>query len=131
MKLVTLLVCVFGTFLLASAASADGGASEGETFPAQFQGDWYDAAGPCDRNPDRLALTVGPRLLNYFDEFEGRLATIVKRSRRIVQYDAEYSAEGHRWKARETLRLSPTGNEMTLDPERTSPKYYRCKNARK
>ena len=95
-------------------------------FPSKFRGDWYHEPGPCDRKADRLALHVGPKLLNYFDEFEGRLTSIVHQTSRAVRYKAEYSAEGRRWKVEESLRLSPKGNEMTLSPERTAPRYFRC-----
>ena len=112
---------------LASSASAEGLPSTNAAgFPAKFRGDWYHAPGPCDRNPDRLALHVGPTLLNYFDEFEGPLSSIVHQTRRAVRYKAEYSAEGRRWQVEETLLLSPKGNEMTLSPERTAPRYFRC-----
>ena len=98
------------------------------SFPAKFRGDWYRAPGPCDRDRDRdrLALHVGARSLNYFDEFSGRLTRIIRQSGRTVHYTAEYSAERHRWDATETLRLSPRGNEMTLKPERTASRYFRC-----
>jgi hypothetical protein len=112
---------------LASPAPAEGVRStKSAAFPAQFRGDWYYEPGPCDRSPDRLALNVGPTLLNYFDEFEGRLRSIVHQSRRAVRYKAEYSAEGRSWHVEETLRLSEKGNEMTLKPERTAPRYFRC-----
>jgi hypothetical protein len=112
---------------LASPAKAEGVRStKAAAFPAKFRGDWYYEPGPCDRSPDRLALHVGPTLLNYFDEFEGRLRYIVHQSRQAVRYKAEYSAEGRRWQVEETLRLSPKGNEMTLSPERTAPRYFRC-----
>jgi hypothetical protein len=96
------------------------------SFPTKFRGDWYHTPGPCDRDGNRLALTVGSRSLDYFDEFSGRLTRIIRQSGRAVHYKAEYSAEGHRWNATETLRLSPKGNEMTLKPERTASRYFRC-----
>ena len=101
------------------------------SFPTRFRGDWYNAPGPCHRDPDfgrpnRLALHIGATSLDYFDEFEGRLTHIIRQSDRSVQYTAEYSAEGGYWNASETLRLSQEGNEMTLEPERTSSRYYRC-----
>lgn len=101
------------------------------SFPTKFRGDWYNAPGPCHRDPDfgrpdRLALHIGATSLDYFDEFEGRLAHIIRQSGRSVRYTAEYSAEGHRWNATETLRLSRSANEMTLHPWRTSSRYYRC-----
>jgi hypothetical protein len=95
------------------------------SFQAPFRGDWYSEARPC--NPDNLALEVGATSLNYFDEFAGRLTHIIRQTDRTVHYTAEYSAEGHVWTATETLRLSPNGNEMTLEPERTSARYFRCK----
>jgi len=73
-----------------------------------------------------LALRIGATSLNYFDEFSGRLTRIIHHSGRVVHYTAAYSAEGHRWNATEALRLSPRGNEMTLEPERTSSRYFRC-----
>ncbi len=110
-----------------SAALVGGtGSTKSPSFPIKFRGDWYNAPGPCDRNRDRLALHVGARSLNYFDEFSGRLTRIIRQSGRIVYYTAEYSADGRRWNATETLRLSPKGNEMTLKPERTSSRYFRC-----
>ena len=96
------------------------------SFPAKFRGDWYLAPGPCDRDRDRLGLHVGARSLNYFDEFSGRLTRIIRQSGRTVHYTAEYSAEGRRWDATETLRLSSKRNEMTLEPERTASRYFRC-----
>jgi hypothetical protein len=103
------------------------------SFPTKFRGDWYNAPGPCHRDPDfgrpdRLALQVGATSLDYFDEFEGRLTHIIRESGRSVHYTAEYSAEGGNWTASETLRLSQGGKEMTLDPERTSSRYYRCES---
>ena len=112
---------------LALPARAEGGRrTNPATFPNNFRGDWYYERGPCNRSPDRLALHVGPTLLNYFDEFEGRLTSVLHRSRRAVRYKAEYSAEGRRWQVEETLHLSPKENEMTLNPERTAPRYFRC-----
>lgn len=105
------------------------------SFPTKFRGDWYAAPGPCHRDPDfgrpdRLALQIGATSLDYFDEFEGRLTHIIRESGRSVHYTAEYSAEGGYWNASETLRLSQGGNEMTLQPERTSSRYYRCTSHR-
>jgi hypothetical protein len=54
------------------------------------------------------------------------LAHIIRQSGDTVHYAAEYFAEGHRWNATETLRLSLKGNELRLEPERTSPRYFRC-----
>lgn len=101
------------------------------SFPTKFRGDWYNAPGPCHRDPDwgrpdRLALQIGATSLNYFDEFEGRLTHIIRQSGRSIRYTAEYSSEGGRSNATETLRLSRSANEMTLHPWRTSPRYYRC-----
>ena len=113
--------------LFALPARAEGVRSaESAAFPGKFRGDWYYEPGPCDRNPKGLALHVGATSLNYFDEFEGRLTSIVRQSRRAVQFKAEYSVEGRRWQVEETLRLSPKGNEMTLQPERTASRYFRC-----
>jgi len=64
--------------------------------------------------------------LNYFDEFNGRLVRIIRQTDRSIHYVGRYSAEGHHWDATETLRLSPNGKEMTLKPERTAPRYFRC-----
>lgn len=101
------------------------------SFPTRFRGDWYALPGSCHRDPDfgrpdRLALHIGATSLDYFDEFEGRLTHIIRESGRSVHYTAEYSAEGGYWNASETLRLSHGGKEMTLEPERTSSRYYRC-----
>jgi hypothetical protein len=113
--------------VLASPVQAEGARSTAAAaFPVRFRGDWYHEPGPCDRDPERLALHVGPTLLNYFDEFEGRLRSILHQSRRSIRYQAEYSADGRRWKVEETLRLSPKGNEMTPKPERMAPRYFRC-----
>ena len=100
------------------------------SFPTKFRGDWYDAPGPCDRDFDRLGLHIGATSLDYFDEFSGRLTHIIRQSGRSVHYTAEYYAEGHRWNASETLRLSRRGNEMTLEHGRTSSRYYRCASHR-
>jgi hypothetical protein len=99
---------------------------ESQSFPAEFSGDWYGAPGLCD--PDNLALQIGATSLNYFDEFSGRLTRIIQQTNRSIHYVGHYSAEGHEWDATETLRLSPNGREMTLEPERTSSRYFRCKN---
>lgn len=124
LSLALLTTCVASPAL---AVPAEGGRStKSVAFPAEFRGDWYYKPGPCDRSPDRLALHVGSTLLNYFDEFEGRLTSIVHHSGRAVHYKAEYLAEGRRWQVEETLRLSPKGNEMTLKPERTAQRYFRC-----
>ena len=101
------------------------------SFPTKFRGDWYAAPGRCHRDPDfgrpdRLALRIGATSLDYFDEFEGRLTHITRDSGRSIHYTAEYSAEGGYWNASETLRLSHGGKQMTLEPERTSLRYYRC-----
>jgi len=101
-------------------------AARSPSFPAKFRGDWYRAPGPCDRARGRLALHVGARSLNYFDEFSGRLTHIIRQTGHTIHYTAEYSAEGHVWDATETLRLSPRENEMTLEPERTASRYFRC-----
>lgn len=113
------------------AWTADTVSTNSPSFPTRFRGDWYTAPGPCHRDPnfgrpDRLALNVGATSLDYFDEFEGRLTHIVLESDRSVHYTAEYSAEGSYWNASEILRLSQGGNEMTLEPGRTSSRYYRC-----
>ena len=117
------------------ALTAETHSTNSPSFPTKFRGDWYSAPGPCHRDPDfgrpdRLALQIGATSLDYFDEFEGRLTHIIRESGRSVHYTAEYSAEGDRWTASETLRLSQGGNEMTLDPERTSARYYRCESHR-
>jgi len=112
---------------LPSKAQSAGMASA--SFPAQFRGDWYGNSGPCDRDANRLALEIGATSLNYFDEFNGRLTRIIRETRRSIHYTAEYSAEGHVWEDTETLRLSPNGKEMTLEPERTAPRYFRCTTA--
>lgn len=96
------------------------------SFPTAFRGDWYRAPGPCDRNRNTLALQIGVSSLDYLDEFSGLLKRVVRKSSRDVQYVAEYSAEGHRWTAAETLRLSPKGSQLTLKPARTSSRYFRC-----
>jgi hypothetical protein len=106
------------------ARAAEAGSTTSPSFPVTFRGDWYDEPGPCNR--DKVALHIGARSLNYFDEFSGRLAHIIGQSDYSVHYTAEYSAEGHRWNATETLRLSLKGNELRLEPERTSPRYFRC-----
>ena len=123
-------LALLATFLapLALPVRAEEVPSTAVAFPSKFRGDWYFEPGPCDRNPDRLALHVGPTLLNYFDEFEGRLTSIVNQSSHAVHYTAEYIAEGRRWQEEETLRLSPKGNEMTLSPKRTARRYFRCTN---
>jgi hypothetical protein len=100
------------------------------SFPTEFRGDWYSSPGPCDVDSRRLALRVGDTSLNYFDEFSGRLTHIIGHSDRSVHYTANYFAEGHSWNVSETLRLSRGGNEMTLEPERTSSRYYRCASHR-
>ena len=108
-----------------SPACAEASASaKSQSFPVKFRGDWYGAPGPC--NGDKLALQVGATSLNYFDEFSGRLTRIIRQTDRSIQYVGRYSADGHHWNATETLRLSPKGNEMTLEPERTAPRYFRC-----
>ena len=94
-------------------------------FPTEFRGDWYGAHGRC--KVENLALQIGAVELDYADEFSGRLTRIVRQTERSVKYSAEYSAEGHVWNATETLRLSSDGRMMTLEPERTSSRYYRCK----
>jgi hypothetical protein len=96
------------------------------SFPVKFRGDWYGKPGSCNRGLNGLSLRVGATSLNYFDEFNGRLTRIIRQSDRAVHYAAEYSADGHRWEATETLRLSPKRNEMTLTPARTAFRYYRC-----
>lgn len=105
------------------------------SFPTKFRGDWYAAPAPCHGDPDfgrsdRLALRIGATSLDYFDEFEGRLTHIIRQSDLSVRYTAEYSSEGGYSNATETLRLSQGGNEMTLDPWRTSSRYYRCESHR-
>lgn len=94
------------------------------SFPAQFRGDWYGARGKCDK--DKIALQIGATSLNYFDEFSGQLARIVSQTERDLVYVARYNADGREWEATETLRLSANGTEMKLEPERTSPSYFRC-----
>jgi hypothetical protein len=106
------------------ASKAPTTATVSPSFPADFRGDWYGEPAPC--NPDNLALQIGDVSLNYFDEFSGRLIRIIRRTGRSIDYTAEYSAEGHVWDATEALRLSPNGKEMTLEPERTASRYYRC-----
>ena len=112
--------------LQSPALAKQTGSHKAQSFPTKFRGDWYNAPGPCDRNPDRLALHIGSKSLNYFDEFSGRLSHVIRQTDRIVHYRAEYSAEGHRSDSVETLRLSPKGNVMTIQPGRTSSRYFRC-----
>jgi hypothetical protein len=127
MKKLILLAAAFATPV---PVASDGltAATASPAFPAEFRGDWYGEPGPC--NSGKLALQVGDTSLNYFDEFSGRLTRIIRQTDHTIQYAAEYSAEGRRWEATETLRLTPNGNEMTLEPERTASRYYRCKGAK-
>lgn len=130
---VLLAIAVAATFLSSPLPAWAAGtlSTDSPSFPTKFRGDWYTAPGPCHHDPDfgrpgRLALHIGATSLEYFDEFYGRLTHIVRQSGRSIRYTAEYSADGGSWNVTETLRLSRSANEMTLEPERTSSRYYRC-----
>lgn len=135
---VAALVLAFAATSLSSclpARTPESVSTNSPSFPTRFRGDWYALPASCHGDPgfgrpDRLALHIGATSLDYFDEFEGRLTHITRESDRSVHYTAEYSAEGGYWNASETLRLSQGGKEMTLEPERTSSRYYRCTSPR-
>jgi len=121
---VSVSVAAFALALHAPAIGAATSPTKSTSFPAKFRGDWYGAPGACDKN--KVALQIGATSLNYFDEFSGQLSRIIRRTACTVQYDARYGAEGHFWYTTETLSLSLDGKELKLEPERTSPRYFRC-----